>query len=56
MLWARADTLNQDFQPSMLIENEREKQARFNLTETMGNLVKFDFKYTFCTNEVEETS
>lgn len=36
MLWAVADTLNQDFKPSPLIGNERAKQARFNLTETMG--------------------
>lgn len=36
MLWATADTVNQDFKPSPLIGNERAKQARFNLTETMG--------------------
>lgn len=36
VLWAAADTVNQDFKPSPLIGNERAKQARFNLTETMG--------------------
>lgn len=36
LLWAVADTLNQDFKPSPLIGNERAKQERFNLTETMG--------------------
>lgn len=36
MLWAVADTLNQDFKPSALIGTERAKQARFNLRETMG--------------------
>lgn len=35
MLWAVADTLSQDFKTSPLIGNERAKQARFNLTETM---------------------
>lgn len=44
MLWAVTDTLNQDFKPSWLIGSERAKQARFNLTETMGSLVKFKFK------------
>lgn len=36
MLWATADTVNQDFKPSPLIGNERAKQARSNSTETMG--------------------
>jgi hypothetical protein len=34
MLWAVADTLNQDIKPSPLIENERARQARLNLTKT----------------------
>lgn len=34
MLWAVADTLNQDFESS-LIRNEKAKPERFHLTETV---------------------
>lgn len=44
MLWAVADTLNQNFKPSTLIGNESPKQARLNSTETMGESSEIKFK------------
>lgn len=54
MLWAVADTLNQDFKASPLIGNERVEQARFNLTETKGEPCEIRVPNTDYTHRMEE--
>lgn len=56
MLWAAADTLNQDWKLSPLIGNERAEQARFNLAETMGESCERSGRNTNCTDGREETA